>query len=112
MIVFVHKCLNLQGTNSPTHCFPISWYREHTDMDLSEKFKKNAQQCLTLAHEAVNRERRAYWLEMGRLWSGLAQDAEEGISGNALLHDMAKMWIALANPLGERVGGPHPKTTN
>ena len=111
MITYVHKCLDLQGTNSPTHRFRIPWYGG-AEMDISEKFKKNAQQCLTLAHEAVNRERRAYWLEMGRLWSGLAQDAEEGISGNALLHDMAKMWIALASPLGERVGGPHPKTTN
>jgi hypothetical protein len=78
-------------------------------MAVSKEARKNAEHCFTLARETSSSESYAYWMKMGRLWSALAKGAEEGISGSALLHDMAQMWIALANELGARMHGRRPR---
>ena len=79
-------------------------------MEISQEFRKNAHQCLTLAHEAYSLESRAHWMEMARLWFALAGHAEEreASSGSALLNDMARLWIALARQLAERLDGRNP----
>src|SRR5580704_535608 len=78
-------------------------------MEVSEAFRKNAQQCLTRAQAAPSLESRADWLVKGRLWFDLALHAEEhAIPGSALLNDMAKLWAALVGELGERINGRPP----
>jgi hypothetical protein len=54
-------------------------------MAVSEEFRKNAQQCFTLAHETRSPESYVRWLDMACLWFDLARHAEdrEMISGSA-----------------------------
>jgi hypothetical protein len=74
-------------------------------MKVSEEFRKNAQRCFTLAHDARCPDAYVLWLRIGHLWFALARHAEgrEMPSGanSALLHDMSRMWMALADELSE-----------
>jgi hypothetical protein len=45
-------------------------------MEASKEFRKNAQQCFTLAHETRSPESYARWLDMACLWFDLARHAE------------------------------------
>ena len=67
-------------------------------MEVSEEFRKNAQQCFTLAHETRSPESYVHWLDMACLWFDLARHAEERrmTSGGALLPDTALSPVRLA----------------
>jgi len=55
-------------------------------MEVSEEFRKNAQQCFTLAHETRSPESYTHWLDMACLWFDLARHAEAMPSpANAIL---------------------------
>ena len=57
-------------------------------MEVSEEFRKNAQQCFTLAHETPSLENYAHCLDMACLWFDLARHAEAMPSpANAILAD-------------------------
>jgi hypothetical protein len=74
--------------------------------DISEGFRKHAQQCLRLAQQACSLESRIHWTEMARIWCTLVRHAEsEMIFSPVLLDDMARMWVAAASPLAEITGG-------
>jgi hypothetical protein len=74
-------------------------------MKVSEEFGKNAQRCLTLAHETRCPDAYFLWLRIAHLWLALARHTEErempSGANSALLHDMNRMWMALADELGE-----------
>jgi hypothetical protein len=74
-------------------------------MKVSEEFRKNAQRCFTLAHETRCPDAHVLWLRIGHLWFALARHAEEreipSGANSALLHDMTRTWMALADQLSE-----------
>jgi hypothetical protein len=72
-------------------------------MGESKEFQKNADQCFARAYETQSLASHVHWMQMGRLWSAVARNIEQGSSASTLADDMAQLWITLASQLSGRM---------